>query len=157
MWACGFGLKLSNWVKYRPGICEGGASSSTGPGNWERWSTQGCLGLTLIRGSKQWEMDSLPIFLLRSWSNLQMCIASLASWVEPLSIMAKLVTEGKGWWKSVQCLIMADVVDLTCSLALSLREHEVSPHRRIYIHPPGIASGILVLLLINGDLVLGMH
>ena len=41
--------------------------------------------------------------------------------------MAKLVTEGKGWWKSVQCLCMADVVDLACPLALSSREHEVSP------------------------------
>ena len=41
--------------------------------------------------------------------------------------MAKLVTDGKGWWKSVQCLSMADMVDLACSLALSPREHEVSP------------------------------
>ena len=40
--------------------------------------------------------------------------------------MAKLVTEGKGWWESVQCLCMADVVDLECSLALSPRECEVS-------------------------------
>ena len=23
MWACGLGLKLSNCVKFRPGICEG--------------------------------------------------------------------------------------------------------------------------------------
>ena len=33
MWACGFGLKLSNCVRFRPEICEGGAGSSTGPGN----------------------------------------------------------------------------------------------------------------------------
>ena len=58
-----------------------------------------------------------------------MCIASLASWVTWegfLSIMAKLA-EGKGWCKSVQCLCMADIVDLACSLALFPREHEVSP------------------------------
>ena len=69
-------------------------------------------------------MDILPIFLLRSGSSLLICIASLAppkvTWEGFSSIIAKLVTEGKGWWKSVQCLCMADFVDLACSLFGSL-------------------------------------
>ena len=70
MWEYGFGLNLSNCVIFRPEICEGEAGSSTSPGNWNRWPTQGCLCLTLIRGSKQWGMDILPIFPLRSGSSL---------------------------------------------------------------------------------------
>ena len=35
--------------------------------------------------------------------------------------------EGRGWWKSLQCFSMADVVDLECSLTLSPRALEVSP------------------------------
>ena len=42
-------------------------------------------------------------------------------------MMAKLETDGKGWWWSVQCLWIADVVDLECSLALFPRDLEVSP------------------------------
>ena len=59
-----------------------------------------------------------------------MWIASLAScviWEGSLSIMLKSVIEGIGWWKSLQCLSMAEVVDLECSLTLSPRALEVSP------------------------------
>ena len=38
----------------------------------------------------------------------------------------KLEMEGKGWWKSVQCLSMAEVEDLQCSLTLSPRALDVS-------------------------------
>ena len=41
--------------------------------------------------------------------------------------MLKFLIEGKGWWKSVQCLSMADVFDLECSLTLSPRDLDVSP------------------------------
>ena len=61
--------------------------------------------------------------------NLQMCMASLASWVTwegSLSIMLKLESDGKGWWWSVQCFSMAEVEDLQCSFTLSPRALEVS-------------------------------
>ena len=130
---CGFGLKVPislNWVKFRPGIWDGGATSSTGCGAWDRSPTHGCLGLAPMRGLKQCGIDILPIFLLRFGSNLWMCMASLASWVtweESLSIMLKFSIEDKGWWKSVQCLSMADMFDLECSLTLSPRDLDVSP------------------------------
>ena len=60
-------------------------------------------------------MDILPIFLLRLGSSHLMWIASLAShviWEGSLSIMLKSEMEGRGWWKSLQCLSMAEVVDL---------------------------------------------
>ena len=41
--------------------------------------------------------------------------------------MLKFLIEGKGWWKSVQCLSMADVFNLQCSLILSPRDLDVSP------------------------------
>ena len=57
---------MLNWVKLRPGIWDGGAISSTGWGAiCDRAPTWGCLGLALIRGSKQCGMDILPIFQLR--------------------------------------------------------------------------------------------
>ena len=131
-WAT-FGLKvpiLLNWVKLRPGIWDGGAISSTGWGAvCDKAPTQGCLGLAPSRGSKQCGMDILPIFRLRFGSNLLMCMASLTSlviWEGSLSIMLKSEMEGNGWWKSLQCLSMAEVVDLECSLTLSPRALEVS-------------------------------
>ena len=36
-------------------------------------------------------------------------------------MMLKSEMEGNGWWKSLQCLSMAEVVDLECSLTLSPR------------------------------------
>ena len=57
-WAM-LGLKvpmLLNWVRFRPGIWDGGATSSTGCGAvCDRAPTQGCLGLALIRRSKLWD------------------------------------------------------------------------------------------------------
>ena len=44
-----------------------------------------------------------------------------------LSMMLKSEMEGKGWWKSLQCLSMAEVVDLECSLTLLPRALDVSP------------------------------
>ena len=67
-------------------------------------------------------MDIFPIFLLRLGSSRLMWIASLASrviWEGSLSIMLKSSIEGRGWWKSLQCLSMAEVVDLECSLTLT--------------------------------------
>ena len=132
-WAM-FGLKipiLLNWVSLRPGIWDGGAISSTGWGAiCDRAPTWGCLGLAPIRGSKQCGMDILPIFWLRLGSSLLIWMASLASlviWEGSLSIMLKSEMEGNGWWKSLQCLSMAEVVDLECSLTLSPRALEVSP------------------------------
>ena len=132
-WAM-LGLKfpiLLNWVKLRPGIWDGGTVSST---DWgaacDRAPTQGCLGLAPSKGSKQCGMDILPIFLLRFGSSLLMWMASLASlviWEGSLSIMLKSEIEGSGWWKSLQCLSMAEVVDLECSLTLSPRALDVSP------------------------------
>ena len=58
-------------------------------------------------------MDILPIFLLRLGSSLLIWMASLAScviWEGSLSMMLKSVMEGKGWWKSLQCLSMGEVV-----------------------------------------------
>ena len=113
-----FGLKfpiLLNWVKFRPGIWDGGATSSTGRGATDNSPTLGCFGLAPSRLSKQWGMDILPIFLLRLGSSHLMWIASLASlvnWEGSLSIMLKSSMEGRGWWKSLQCFSMADVVDL---------------------------------------------
>ena len=75
-------------------------------------------------------MDILPIFLLRLGSSLLMWMASLASlviWEGSLSMMLKSEIEGSGWWKSLQCLSMAEVVDLECSLTLSPRALDVSP------------------------------
>ena len=83
--------------------------------------TQGCLGFAPNRWSKQCGMDILPIFLLRLGSSLLIWMASLAScviWEGSLSMMLKSEMEGKGWWKSLQCLSMAKVVDLECSLTL---------------------------------------
>ena len=40
--------------------------------------------------------------------------------------MLKLLMDGNGWWKSLQCLSMAKVVDLECSLTLLPRVLEVS-------------------------------
>ena len=92
-WAM-FGLKvpiLLNWVRLRPGIWDGGAISSTGWGAvCDRAPTRGCLGLALIRGSKQCGMDILPIFQLRLGSSLLIWMDSLASlviWEGSLSIM----------------------------------------------------------------------
>ena len=67
-----FGLKfpiLLNWVKFRPGIWDGGATSSTGRGAADNSPTLGCFGLAPSRLSKQWGMDILPIFLLRLGSS----------------------------------------------------------------------------------------
>ena len=140
-----FGLKvpiLLNWVKFRPGIWDGGATSSTGRGAADNSPTLGCFGLAPSRLSKQWGMDILPIFLLRLGSSRLMWIASLASlvtWEGSLSIMLKSLMEGRGWWKSLQCFSMADVVDLECSLTLLPRALEVSP---IYeeLHPSTLHS-----------------
>ena len=105
------GLKfpiLLNWVKFRPGICDSGATSSTGRGATESSPTWGCLGLAPSRLSKQRGMDIFPIFLLRLGSSHLMWIASLASlvtWEGSLSIMLKSSMEGRGWWKSLQCRI----------------------------------------------------
>ena len=132
IWRATFGLKfpiLLNWVRFRPGICDGGATSSAGRGASDRAPTQGCLGLAPSRLSKQCGMDILPIFLLRLGSSLLMWIASFASlviWEGSLSNMLKSLIEGKGWWKSLQCFSMAEVVDLECSLTLSPRALEVS-------------------------------
>ena len=140
-----FGLKfpiLLNWVRFRPGICDGGAISSTGRGATDNSPTLGCFGLAPSRLSKQWGMDILPIFLLRLGSSRLMWITSLASlvtWEGSLSIMLKSSMEGRGWWKSLQCFSIADVVDLECSLTLSPRALEVSP---IYeeLHPSALHS-----------------
>ena len=64
-----------NWVRFRPGICDGGACSSTDSWACERTFTRGCLGFTPKRGSKQCGIDILPMFLLRLGSNLRMCMA----------------------------------------------------------------------------------
>ena len=59
-----------------------------------------------------------------------MWMASLAShviWEGSLSMMLKSEMEGKGWWKSLQCLSMTEVVDLECSLTLLPRALDVSP------------------------------
>ena len=131
-WAT-FGLKfpiLLNWVKLRPGIWDGGAISSTDWGaTCDRAPTQGCMGLAPSKGSKQCGMDILPIFLLRFGSSLLMWMASLASlviWEGSLSIMLKSEMEGSGWWKSLQCLSMAEFFDLEFSLTLLPRTLEVS-------------------------------
>ena len=95
---------LLNWVRFRPIISDGGATSSTESWSCDRRPTQGCLGLAPIRWSKQCGIDILPMFLLRLGSNLQMHMASFAShviWKGSLLITLKLETNGKGWWKSV--------------------------------------------------------
>ena len=118
IWTATFGLKfpiLLNWVRFRPGIWGGGATSSTGRGVADNSPTLGCLGLAPSRLSKQWGMDIFPIFLLRLGSSRLMWITSLASlvtWEGSLSIMLKSSMEGRGWWKSLQCFSMADVVKL---------------------------------------------
>ena len=127
-----FGLKVPmslNWVRFRPGIWDGGATSSTGCGVCDKTPTRGCLGLAPIRGSKQCGMDILPIFWLSLGSSLLMWMASFASrviWEGSLSTMLKSLMDGSGWWKSLQCLSMAEVVDLECSLTLLPRALEVS-------------------------------
>ena len=132
-WAM-FGLKvpiLLNWVRFRPGIWDGGAISSTGCGAvCDRAPTQGFLDLAPIRGSKKCGMDILTVFQLRLGSSLLMWMASLASlviWEGSLSIMLTSLMDGSGWWKSLQCSSMAEVVDLECSLTLLPRVLEVSP------------------------------
>ena len=101
IWIATFGLKfpiLLNWVKFRPGIWDGGAISSTGRGATDSSPTWGCLGLAPSRLSKQWGMDILPMFLLRLGSSCLMWIASLASlvtWEGSLSIMLKSSIEGR--------------------------------------------------------------
>ena len=76
----------------------------------ERWSTQVCLGFTLIRGSKQWGMNILPIFLLRSGSNLWICIASLAS---RANLRGIFVNDGKigDWGKG---MVVVGTVFVNC-------------------------------------------
>ena len=122
-------------------------TSSTGRGAADNSPTLGCFGLAPSRLSKQWGMGHLPIFLLRLGSSHLMWIASLASlvnWEGSLSIMLKSSMEGRGWWKSLQCFSMADVVDLECSLTLSPRALEVSlQYMRSYIHLPYTPSGRL--------------
>ena len=115
-WAT-FGLKfpiLLNWVRLGPDIWDSEAISST---DWGATSapTWGCLGFAPNRWSKQCGLDILPIFLLRLGSNLLIWMASHVIWEGSLSMMLKSVMEGKGWWKSLQCLSMAKVVDLDCS------------------------------------------
>ena len=96
IWTATFGLKfpiLWNWVRFRPGIWDGGATSSTGRGVTDNSPTLGCLGLAPSRLSKQCGMDIFPIFLLRLGSSRLMWIASLASlvtWEGSLLIMLKL-------------------------------------------------------------------
>ena len=136
IWLTWLGLKvpiLWNWVRLRPGIWDG-ATSSTGAMYWDMYwdktSTWGCLGFAPVRGSKQCGIDILPMFQLRLGSSLLICIASFASqvtWEESLSIMVKLLMEGCGWWWSIQCFRIADVLDLECSLTLSPRALDVSP------------------------------
>ena len=119
-----------NWVRFRPGICDSGAGSSTDSWGCERRFTRGCLGFIPKRGSKQCGIDILPMFLLRLGSNLRMCMASLASqvaWEGSLSIILKLDIVGRGWSKSVQCFKMAEVDDLQCSFTHSPCALEVSP------------------------------
>ena len=41
--------------------------------------------------------------------------------------MLKSVMDGSGWWKSLQFLSIAEVVDLECSLTLLPRVLEVFP------------------------------
>ena len=129
---CLFGWKvpiLLNWVIFKPGIWDGGATSSTDTGAWKKSLTSRCLGLAPMRGSKQCGIDILPIFLLGFGSNLQMCVASFASWViwkGSVSTMLKLEMEGKGWWWSVQCFCMVELVNLECSLTLSSRTLYIS-------------------------------
>ena len=53
-------------------------------------------------------------------------LASLVIWEGSLSMMLKPKMEGNRWWKSLQCLSMAKVVDLECSLTLSPRALDVS-------------------------------
>ena len=80
----GLGLKvpiLFNWVRFRPGICDSGATLSTGSWTCDKSPTQGCLGLAPMSWSKQWGIDIFPIFLLRLGSNLWMSMASFASLV----------------------------------------------------------------------------
>ena len=63
-----------------------------------------------IGGQSSVGWDILPIFLLRLGSSHLMWIASLAScviWEGSLSMMLKSEMEGRGWWKSLQCLSMA--------------------------------------------------
>ena len=82
---------------------------------WGWAPTRGCFSLPPSKGSKQCGMDILPIFLLRFGSSLLMWMASLASlviWEGSLSIMLKSEIVGSGWWRSLQCLSMAEVVDL---------------------------------------------
>ena len=157
-----FSLKVPtslNWVRFRPGIWDGGATSSTEEGAWDRSPTYGCLGLAPMRGSKQCGIDILPIFLLRFGSNLWMCMASLASWViweESLSIILKFSIEGKGWWKSVQCLSMADVLNLECSFYLCFFEHSklstsaIVKHHTDFHHPlPSIENFSIIDRLLS--------
>ena len=52
--------------------------------------------------------------------------------------------EGKGWWKSLQCLSMAEAVDLECSLdSLTMGPRRFSNIGQSYTHLPCIPNGRL--------------
>ena len=53
-------------------------------------------------------------------------LASLVIWEGSLSMMLKSEMEGSGWWKSLQCLSVVEVVDLECSLPLLPRVLDIS-------------------------------
>ena len=153
---------LLNWVKLRPGIWDSGAISSTGWGAiCDKTPTWRCLGLALIRGSKQCGMDILPIFQLRLGSSILMWMVSLASlviWEGSLSIMLKSEMEGNGWWKSLQCLSMAEVVDLECFLDPFTKSPGSFPDVG-WVAPICLAFPVVdyVFPLVGGDFVFGMH
>ena len=147
MYWWGFGLKVPiflNWVRFRSGICDGGATSSTDSWTCNKSPTQGCLGSAPMSRSKQWGIDILPIFLLRFGSSLQMCMASLAFlviWEGSLLIMLKLEIDGKGWWKLVQCLCMADVSTWIVPWPSPQGPLMFLQNRRSYTLLPGIPNG----------------
>ena len=131
----------------KPGIWDSGAISST------RWGaasapTWGCLGFAPNRWSKQCGWTFFPIFLLRlGSSHLYVdCFFGL-----PCDLGGFLVYDveisnwGRGWWKSLQCLSMAEVVDLECSLTFSPRALEVSPMYE-ELHPSALHLRVLTPL-----------
>ena len=64
-----FGLKfpiLLNWVRFRPGICDGGATSSTGRAA-DNSPTLGCFGLAPSRLSKQWGDGHFTNISVETW------------------------------------------------------------------------------------------
>ena len=156
-WAT-FGLKvpiLLNWVRFRPGIWDSGAISSTGWGAvYDRAPTWGCLGLAPIRGSKQCGMDILPIFQLRLGSNLLIWMASLASlviWQGSLSIMLKSSCQR---WKVMGGGNLYSVVFLDHFAKSPRGFSDVGWVARIYLTFPMVDY---VLLLVGRDFVFGMH